>query len=121
MTREFPLSIKRRGVEMRLIIGNEPEPTTSVDQNLFREVARARRCFDAIVTGKVKSIGELSARERTDERAIRRILPLAFLAPDIVQAIVSGAHPVELTARKLMRRTELPLDWAMQRLVLGFG
>lgn len=70
MTREIALNIKRRGVEMRLIIGNEPAPAATVDQNLLREVARAHRCFNAIATGRVSSIGELSARERTDERAI---------------------------------------------------
>jgi DNA invertase Pin-like site-specific DNA recombinase len=121
LTRDFPFRIKRRGAEMRLIIGSAPAPVTDADPNLLREVARARRCFEAIVTGKVSSIDELHARENIDERAIRRTLPLAFLAPDIVQAIVMGTQPIELTARKLMRRIDLPLDWPTQRKVLGFG
>ena len=31
-----------------------------------------------------------------------------------------GRQPVELTARRLLRVSELPHDWAGQRLALGF-
>jgi hypothetical protein len=46
-------------------------------------------------------------------------LPLAFLAPDIVEAILQGRQPVELTALRL-KRTRLPLSWVEQRRLLGF-
>ena len=47
------------------------------------------------------------------------MLPLAFLAPDIVEAVLDGQHPVELTAVRL-KRVRLPLAWPEQRRVLGF-
>ena len=65
---------------------------------LLREVARAHRCFDALLSGNVAAMSELSAREGVDERFIRRILPLAFLAPAIVEAIAKGTQPAELMA-----------------------
>jgi hypothetical protein len=37
-----------------------------------------------------------------------------------VNAIFSGTQPPELTARKLMDDTRLPLDWNEQRRKLGF-
>ena len=120
ITRDLPLRIRRRGVEMRLIIGDAPASPSKADPILLKEVARAYRCFDAVLTGKVGSMAELSTREAVDERYLRRLLPLAFLAPDIVEAILKGAHPVELTAKKLIRRTALPLDWRMQKQALGF-
>jgi hypothetical protein len=43
------------------------------------------------------------------------------LAPDILSAILSGQHPPELTARRLMDDTRLPLDWNEQRRSLGFA
>jgi site-specific DNA recombinase len=119
-TRALPLRIKRRGVEMRLVIGDAPPPAMKADPILLKEVARAYRCFDAVLARKVGSMAELASREAIDERYLRRLLPLAFLAPEIVQAIVTGAHPVNLTAKKLIRRTTLPLDWPMQKQVLGF-
>jgi site-specific DNA recombinase len=44
-----------------------------------------------------------------------------MLAPDIVSAILSGRNPLELTARRLMDDTRLPLDWNEQRRCLGFA
>ena len=48
-----------------------------------------------------------------------RLFQLTLLAPDIVSAILGGKHPPELTARKLMDDTRLPLDWNEQRRNLG--
>ena len=50
---------------------------------------------------------------------IRRLSSLAFLAPDIQHAILTGLQPAGLTLKQIMRIV-LPLDWAMQRNVLGF-
>jgi site-specific DNA recombinase len=120
VTRDIPLRIKRRGVEMRLVIENAHASTSKPDPILLKEVARAYRCFDAFLTGKVGSMAELPTCEAVDERYVRRLLPLAFLAPEIIQAIVSGNQPVDLTARKLIRGTTLALDWQTQKQVLGF-
>ena len=49
-----------------------------------------------------------------------RVLHLAFLAPDIIEAIIDGRQPPELTADRLFRALPLPLDWAGQCLALGF-
>ncbi len=46
---------------------------------------------------------------------------LAFLAPRIVETIVEGRQPVELTADRLTVREDLPYDWKKQGKVLGFG
>jgi len=46
---------------------------------------------------------------------------LAFLAPDIVEAILDGTQPVDLTAETLSRLPDLPVSWADQRALLGFN
>lgn len=46
-------------------------------------------------------------------------MPLAFLAPDIVAAILAGRQPADLTNQKLIRQVEISLDWQDQRRVLG--
>jgi site-specific DNA recombinase len=43
-----------------------------------------------------------------------------FCPPEIVEAIVRGTQPADLTAKKLIRRTNLPLEWRAQKQVLGF-
>jgi hypothetical protein len=50
---------------------------------------------------------------------LRRIVRLAFLAPDIQRAILEGRQPPGLTAQQLAQRG-LPLAWADQREALGF-
>ncbi len=50
-----------------------------------------------------------------------RRLPLAFLAPDIVEAILERPQPIELTAARITRIRDLPLSWAEQRQRLGLA
>ncbi len=66
------------------------------------------------------SVGDLVTRHGVDQGDISRSLPLAFLAPDIVEAILQGRQPVEPTAARL-KRTRLPLSWAERRRLLGFN
>jgi hypothetical protein len=120
ITREIPLRIKRRGVEMRLVIEGERAATTKADPTLLKEIKRAHRCFDALLSGRA-SIAELAKSEGVDDRYVSTVLPLAFLAPDIVEAIVAGTQPEDLNATKLVRRVELALDWTDQKRQLGFA
>jgi site-specific DNA recombinase len=55
------------------------------------------------------------------ELLFHAVLRLTFLAPDITRAILEGRHPQDLTARKLLAHSRLPLTWPEQRRTLGFG
>ena len=61
----------------------------------------------------------LAARAGVRRRYLRYVLPLAFLSPEIVEAIAAGHQPAELTAETLIKRIALPLDWAAQKRLLG--
>ena len=52
---------------------------------------------------------------------LRRIVRLAYLAPDITTAILDGRQPANLTAARLSQTSELPLAWSEQRRALGFA
>jgi site-specific DNA recombinase len=63
-----------------------------------------------------------SKREKIGKRHVSQIIRLAFLAPDIVEQIVNGVQPPELTAETLLQKsTRLPLDWETQHQSLGFA
>ena len=51
---------------------------------------------------------------------VSRALQLAFLAPELVEAILDGAQPVALTPERLKRARELPLLWDEPRAMLSF-
>jgi DNA invertase Pin-like site-specific DNA recombinase len=115
-----PLVLKRRGVETMLVIGGTQEPKASPDQHLIRTIARARAWFEDLKSGAVASINDIAARVQLPASEVSRQLPLAFLAPSIVSAILAGRQPVDLTAKTLMRLPDLPLDWSAQFRRLGF-
>jgi site-specific DNA recombinase len=112
------MQMKRRGVEMRIVLEGDATPTR-VDLPLLKAVARARRWADDLVSGKVRSVGELARREGIDGRSVRRLIPLGFLSPRIIEAIAEGRQPVELTVEMLTRRIDLPLLWSAQEQALG--
>ena len=119
-TIDLPCRLKRRGVEAKLVVGggryNEPIP----DPALITLVAKAHRWLGALIDGTARSITELSAQENGDRNEISRHLPLAFLAPDIIEKILQGSQPADLTVEMLRRIGPLPSQWDEQRAILGF-
>jgi hypothetical protein len=118
LSRLVPMQMKRRGVEMRIVLEGDATPN-HVDLPLLKAVARARRWADDLVSGKVRSVGELARREGIDGRSVRRLIPLGFLSPRIIEAIAEGRQPVELTVEALTRRIDLPLLWSAQEQALS--
>jgi site-specific DNA recombinase len=92
------------------------------DHRLVREVLRAIRWFSVLSSGTVRDIRSLARLEKCSESLITHRLRLAFLAPDIVEAILEGRQPKNLTQRRLIAACPLPPCWDDQRaLLLGGG
>lgn len=121
LTRHVPISIRRRGVEMRLVVEGAGAPAAKADPALLKAILRARRWFDDLVSGRAVSLTAIAKREGISDRYVGHLLPLAFLAPDIVEAIAAGRHPADLTAEALVKRIDLPLGWDQQKALLGFA
>ena len=115
----IPVRIRRRGQEMRIALesGRSGSRAREPDPALIHAVVRARRWFDDLLTGRVRSYSEIAKREGVTNRYVGHLIPLAFLAPEIVAAIWAGHQPIELTAERLTKRTRVPLGWAEQRAV----
>jgi len=117
IVRDIPMKMKRRGVEMRLIVGGAIQ--AKVDQKLLNTIVRAHKWFNDLVSGRVRNMAEIALQEGIDKSYVSRVMALAFLAPDITESIIAGRQPADLSAEKLIRRIDLPLDWEQQRLLLG--
>ncbi len=117
---DLPVKFKRCGVETKLVITDDRARPPAPNPHLIKAVAQGRYWFTQIRGGDVQSIRDLAARIGVNQGDISRILPLGLLAPDIVEAILSGRQPVDLTAKRLKRTRDLPLSWTEQRRVLGF-
>ena len=118
---DVPVKFKRRGVEMKLVVTDERERPPAHDPHLIAAVAQGRHWFAQIRDGEVPSVRDLAECHGVNQGDVSRILPLGLLAPDIVEAILAGRQPIELTAKQLKRIHDLPVSWASQRRVLGFA
>jgi DNA invertase Pin-like site-specific DNA recombinase len=116
---DIPVQLRRRGAELKLVVPGERAGTRNPDPTLVAAIAQGHRWFEALRSGTVPSIADLARRHGVHQADVSRVLPLAFLAPDIVEAILEGRQPVELTASRL-KRTRLPHCWAGQRRALDF-
>jgi len=106
-------------VEAKLVIAGTSYNPSQPNQQLCKLIAQARLWYEQLASGKMESVRSIALREKVHETEISRALPLAFLAPAIVEAILQGRHPEELTVKKLRRSGGLPDDWASQHKLLG--
>jgi DNA invertase Pin-like site-specific DNA recombinase len=90
--------------------------TPSRRDTLLMAIAKARIWVDELANGRV-SFAVLARREGKVERHIRLLLPLAFLSPRIVSALLDATAPASLTITALARG--LPRSWAEQERRLG--
>jgi hypothetical protein len=118
-----PVALRRRGVETRLAIDSSDsrDVPRQPDFVLIKVVAQARRWWDDIVAQRFPTVRALARAYDKDERYVARLLPLAFLAPSIVEAILAGRQPAELTAQDLVTLRELPVEWSAQQTTLAFA
>jgi len=115
--------LKQRGGIKRVEVWSKEDWSLSVpriDQGLFAALVRAHRWRAAIERGDVTSVDDLAKREGLHRRRVRELLRLAFLAPDIQQAIVEGRQPKGLGLERLTE-TGPPVSWLEQRRLLGLA
>ena len=112
-TIEVPFQLRRRGVEIRLVL--RAEGAEAPDDKLVALVARSHRWLDQLTSGAIASIREIAQAEGIDGGDVSRFLPLAFLAPEIVEALMNGRQGVELTAEKMRQILPIPCSWREQR------
>jgi site-specific DNA recombinase len=110
--------VKRCGKEMRLVIA--PDSSTSQTMTpILKAVARAHQWREGVLAGDTPNRKLAAERLGLEWEHFRRIVSCAFLAPDILEAILEGRYPSDLTVNKLCW-SYLPLDLTEQRIQLGF-
>lgn len=113
------IKIGKRGVGLRIVLGetdNVAAPNETIAGILKNAFSWGERWFnnpDAVLNDIAKAAcvpsGDVSSRIR-----------LAYLAPDIVKALLDGSAPKSINAEYLRRLNDLPSSWADQRKLFGF-
>ena len=116
-----PLRLRRRGPELRIVLGGAAAPAPTPDPLLIRTLVEARRRLAAYLDPtRALTVSDMARREGADVADVSRSLQLAFLAPDLVEGILDGTQPIALTAERL-KRVDLPLLWEDQRVALALS
>jgi len=85
-----------------------------VDRALVRAIALARVWAIELETGRFATVKALAQAKGLCDHYTARMLPLAYLAPELVEMILAGTQPRGLTLAGLTR-SSLPLGWDAQR------
>ena len=114
---DLPMTFKRRGGRKVIVLpdgthGN-PAPMATIDNTMIKAVARAFRWQKLLENGTYGCLDEIAKAEKIGPSFVSRVIRLALLAPDIVEAILAGKQPATLTLKDLMQ--PFPLEWARQR------
>ncbi|MEO7382531.1 MAG: recombinase family protein [Paracoccaceae bacterium] len=108
----------RCGKQMKLILGTEATADREPDPRLVVMVAKARTWFDGLKSGRYPSLKHIAAEEGYDNGYVGKLCSLAFLAPDMVERILTGNHSSKLTPERLRKACPLPSRWNDQRAML---
>jgi len=116
---DLPLSVRKRGVERRLVIDGQAAVRSRPDKPLIDMIARAHVYLATLTDGQGLGRKAVAKQFGVHAEDVSRLLPLAFLSPRIVELILTGRQPADLSVRHLARGIELPISWAAQHKLLG--
>jgi hypothetical protein len=119
ITVRVPISIRKRGGRKVVLApdGAMHDPRKlfcqQVDNAMVKAIARAFRWREMLENGTYTTIKEIAEAEKIAETYVGRVLRLNLLAPDIVELILTGRHPPQITLPAILQR--FPAEWSDQR------
>lgn len=114
---DVPMTFKKRGGRKVIVLpdgtqGN-PAPKATIDNTMIKAIARAIRWQRLLENGTYTCLDDIARSEKIGASFVSRYYRLVLLAPDIVEAILDGRQPAQLTMKDLLQA--FPPDWALQR------
>lgn len=119
ITVRVPLKIRRRPGRKTVVTpvakeGGDAAIPTRADPTLVKALARAFRYQRLLDEGRYASISEMAAAERIDRGYLGRMLRLALLSPDVIEALVEGRQPPGMSLPLLTASATAPWTEARQ-------
>jgi hypothetical protein len=113
----IPMRFQRHGGRKRIVAPDGsailPGPQPQPDGTLVKALARAWRWQRMLDEGVYATVSEIGDAESISKSYVSRILRLALLAPDVVEAILAGRTDQGMMLEQLER--PLPATWDEQR------
>lgn len=112
--------LRRYGGVVHVVVPPNPTatPASKTKPSLLKALARAHAWYEQVLAGKALDQRALARQAGFTERYVGKVFSCAFLAPDMVETILEGRQPDDLTFAKLCEK--IPLSWTEQRRQFGF-
>jgi site-specific DNA recombinase len=105
---------RRRGEWLLELEGPRDTDERNPDRALIRAITLACTWSREVEAGSPASITEFAERQGLSANYMARLLPLAYLAPDLTAQILEGRQPRNVTLA-LLTASPPPLSWEEQR------
>jgi site-specific DNA recombinase len=105
---EAPFQMRRRGVELKLHLGDAPK---EIDITLIQNITKAKKWLGMVIEGQ--TFTEIAEAEGVSKRRIQAVIELALLSPRTLDAIVAGGQSIAMTSDYLIK-TGFSANWSKQ-------
>ena len=107
VTVEIPFTIRKRGGRKQIITPDGASgwvsPRARIDNTMIKAIARGFRWRKLLETGVYGTLEEIAAAEKINPSYVSRLLRTTLLAPEVVEAILDGRQPADMTLALLMQ------------------
>ncbi len=106
LTVRVPMTLRKRGGRKQVLTpegASWGQPRACVDNTMVKAIARAFRWRRLLEAGAYGTIDEIAGAEKINPSYVSRVLRLTLLAPDLVEAILDGRQPADMTLSVLMQ------------------
>ena len=107
VTVEIPFTIRKRGGRKQIITPDGASawvsPRARIDNTMIKAIARGFRWRKLLETGVYGTLEEIAAAEKINPSYVSRLLRTTLLAPEVVEAILDGRQPSDMTLALLMQ------------------
>ena len=112
VTLHIPFRVVKRGGRKEMQLPDSAAQPRRTDNTLVKALARAFRWKRMLESGEFASISELAEKEGIAFTYMARLMRLSLLSPEIIDAVMDGRHPANITLASLM--DPFPADWKEQ-------
>ena len=112
VTLHIPFRVVKRGGRKEMQLPDSAAQPRRTDNTLVKALARAFRWKRMLESGEFASISELAEKEGIAFTYMARLMRLSLLSPKLVDAVMEGHQPANITLANLM--DPFPADWKEQ-------
>ena len=108
----IPLTIRKRNGRPKILPPEDAGLHGSLgqDPHVLRAIARAWKWRRQLEEGEMAGIQDIAAREKISDQYVGRMIRLAFLAPEVLEARLVKRRPPEISINEMAEVAKLPWE-----------